>query len=59
MVLVRGSGVVVLDLLFPQLLASNSIVSRRFALLVLVWGRTGERNLKIVKPGWKPGQPDP
>ena len=30
MVLLRGSGVVVLDLLFPQLLASNSIVSLRF-----------------------------
>jgi hypothetical protein len=35
--LVRGSGVVVLDLLFPQLLASNSIVSLRFGRFGLVF----------------------
>jgi hypothetical protein len=27
--------------------------------LVLVWGRTGERKLQIVKPGFEPGQPAP
>ena len=52
-VLVRGFGVAVLDLLFPQLLASNSIVSLRFGSIWadLAWfaSRTGERNDRPVE----------
>jgi hypothetical protein len=57
--LIRGFGVFSVDLLFSPPFSLQFLRFPSIALLVLVWGRTGERKLQIVKPGFEPGQPAP